>query len=451
MRIEVALPRPHRGQRVLEREAKRFNVVCCGRRWGKTKYGLVLGMRTMLAGHPVGWFAPGYKFLSEAYRDFKRAIPPELVVAKNDADYRIELKTGGVLECWTTLDGDPGRSRKYARAIYDEAAKDPRLIDVWQKAIRPTLADLRGDAWFLSSPRGLDGFHDLYQRGQPGALARDGWASWIFPTKTNPYIHPDEIEEARYELSEMVFRQEFGGEFVAEVGEYFRRDDFRDRLYQPEQMPDLWSWIVVDLALSQTEEADYTVVMPMGMDSKRDLYIRPGTKRIKDRSGRAIAVAMVDAAIACDAKVILVENSHMWKGIRSSFEEECQRRGRWWTVVEITPVKVAAADPSKEPKQARARSAQAWTQWQRVWLADEQFTHDKLMPELLSFPAGQHDDQVDCLAMGVNWIQEGGQGQAPKPPVPELPPRSRKAMGVVDPLDERPPGGGLRGRSAFRG
>ena len=84
--IEVNLPRPHKGQQVLEREAKRFNVVCCGRRWGKTKYGITLGMRHMLAGKPVGWFAPGYKFLAEAYRDFKRVIPSELIAHKNDAD-----------------------------------------------------------------------------------------------------------------------------------------------------------------------------------------------------------------------------------------------------------------------------------------------------------------------------------------------------------------------------
>ena len=421
--IEVNLPRPHKGQQVLEREAKRFNVVCCGRRWGKTKYGITLGMRHMLAGKPVGWFAPGYKFLAEAYRDFKRVIPSELIAHKNDADYRIELVTGGVLECWTTEGGDPGRSRKYARAIYDEAAKDEALTEVYQKAIRACLADLRGDMWFLSSPRGLDDFHGLYLRGQPGAHHRDGWASWIFPTATNPYIHPDEIEDARKELSEAVFRQEFLGEFVAEVGDYFKRADFTGRLYQAEAMPDLWRFLVVDLALSQTEESDYTGILACGIDHKRDLYVCPGSKRMRERSGRTLAQAIVDSAIAQDAKLILVENTHMWKGIRSSVEEEMRGRGRWFKVEEVTPTR-AGNDPTRDAKQARARSAQALAQWNRVWLPDDAFTADILLPELLSFPAGRHDDLVDCLAMAANWLQRSGTGAEPVPTPDEIPPRS---------------------------
>jgi hypothetical protein len=39
--IELNLPAPHPAQAKLIQEAKRFNVLCCGRRWGKTVLGMV--------------------------------------------------------------------------------------------------------------------------------------------------------------------------------------------------------------------------------------------------------------------------------------------------------------------------------------------------------------------------------------------------------------------------
>ncbi|MFM2089564.1 MAG: hypothetical protein RLZZ127_53 [Planctomycetota bacterium] len=451
--IEVRLPLPHRGQRRLRKQAQRFNAVCCGRRWGKTKFGTVLGMETMLAGKPVGWFAPGYKFLAEAYRDFKRIIPPELIATKNDADYRIELTTGGVLECWTTLDGDPGRSRKYARAIYDEAAKDPKGMEVWQKAIRATLADLRGDAWFFTTPRGMDWFHDLYQRGVPGPKQKRGWASFTMPTSSNPYIHPDEIEDARGELSDLVFRQEFLAEFVAECGEFFKRGDFQ--LYPPEELPAVASVVAVDFAMSETETADYTVIMPAGLDHRRHLFVRPGTRRMREAQPSKIAEAIVDVAIGCTAQEVLVENGHMWKGIKAALEMEMERRRRWFTIIEVNPAaRPKKDDPSREPKQARARSAQAMAQWGRVWLPDDAFTQDHLLPELLSFPTGKHDDQVDCLAMIANHYADAAQGLKPVEPVETKPPRAGSVLlpgvGAGSSIAGLKAGAGVRWRSGFR-
>jgi hypothetical protein len=91
-------------------------------------------------------------------------------------------------------------------------------------------------------------------------------------------------------------------------------------------------------------------------------------------------------------------------------------------------------------------------QFGRVWLPDDQFTQDFLLPELLSFPAGKHDDQVDCLAMAANRIREGGQGKAPVEEDEPVPPRSRKGLGLPGIEDEkrRSGRGGLERRSAFR-
>ena len=56
--INLQLPQPHAAQMRLIQEAKRFNVVCCGRRWGKTVLGIDGLLHPALAGKRVAWFAP---------------------------------------------------------------------------------------------------------------------------------------------------------------------------------------------------------------------------------------------------------------------------------------------------------------------------------------------------------------------------------------------------------
>ena len=92
---------------------------------------------------------------------------------------------------------------------------NPGLGDAWQKVIRPMLTDLRGDGWFLSTPKGHNFFWELYCKGQD-PLQKD-WGAWRMPTSANPYILESEIEDARLMLPEIVFAQEYMAEFI-EVG-----------------------------------------------------------------------------------------------------------------------------------------------------------------------------------------------------------------------------------------
>lgn len=203
----------HSGQAQVVAEARRFNVLACGRRWGKTELGQDLTVEPLQAGYPVGWFSPNYKDLFEAW-DHLINLFREVIRRANKTERRIELTTGGVLECWTLEDPDAGRGRKYQRVIIDEAAKARLLKTNWEQAIRPTLTDFHGDAWFLSTPKGRNYFWQLYNLGQD-PLTVD-WKSWQKPTISNPCL-PDgeaEVESARRELPQMVFEQEYGAQFT---------------------------------------------------------------------------------------------------------------------------------------------------------------------------------------------------------------------------------------------
>lgn len=172
----------------------------------------------MTSGRPVAWFAPTYKMLADVWRQMCETLRP-LTVSSNATEHRIELVNGGAIEMWSLDSADAGRGRRYARVVVDEAAMVPMLVDTWQAAIRPTLTDYRGDAWFMSTPKGRNGFWQLWTNGQD--LAQPDWQSWQMPTATNPFISPDEIDAARAMLPDMVFRQEYLAEF-AEDSSVFR-------------------------------------------------------------------------------------------------------------------------------------------------------------------------------------------------------------------------------------
>ena len=87
-------------------------------------------------------------------------------------------------------------------------------------AIRPALADRRGEALFLSTPNGRNWFWGLYMLGQQNAA--DQWQSWRFPTRANPLIDPAEIEAAREPLPERLFSRNIEAEFLPDAGGVFR-------------------------------------------------------------------------------------------------------------------------------------------------------------------------------------------------------------------------------------
>ena len=216
--IDLILPRPHAAQRRILDEAKRYNVAACGRRFGKSTLGYELLTRPALAGYPVGWFAPTYKLLIEVWKGFVSTLRP-VTRRTNSTERRIELITGGVLEFWTLENADAGRSRKYQRVFIDEAGLVADLGARWQEAIRPTLADLQGDAWFAGTPKGRNFFWECFERPHTSP----DWMAWQMPTSANPHISTHEIDAMREELPERRFQQEIEAAFLDDAGGVFRR------------------------------------------------------------------------------------------------------------------------------------------------------------------------------------------------------------------------------------
>ena len=261
----ITMPKPHPTQREYLRGVSRFNVLCCGRRWGKNVISHRRIVKAALPGAPCAWFAPTYRMLSMDWGELTTRLA-NVTARKSETEHRIDLLGGGCIEMWSLDNPDAVRGRHYRHAIINEAAMVKNLFDVWNNVIRPTLADLRGGADFPSTPRGLNDYYNLWQ------LAGDNadWSRAHYPTSANPHIPAEEIEAMRLSMPERVFRQEIMAEFV-EDGSYFQNVDAcasLDTCDQPEQHTG--HHIVGGLDWAMTN--DYTVLTLGCRECNRAVY-----------------------------------------------------------------------------------------------------------------------------------------------------------------------------------
>lgn len=400
--VEVRLARRHPGQMAVHAHPARFKVVMCGRRWGKTASGIREVCDAALAGLPVGWFAPNYKYVLEVWRELLERLRP-VVVRSHDQDKRIELATGGVIEMWTMDGENPGLGRKYALAVIDEAGIVPDLLLIWQQALRPTLVDLRGRALFLGTPRGRrHGFVQLFQRGERGG--DPDWAAFRARTLDNPYIPPEEVESARKELPPEVFAQEFEGIPTDDGANPFGLDAILESTKPCPKGPDAPRPVVwgADLARS----LDYTVLV--GLDPWRRVVALHRWQAPWAITKAKIKGLVGDVPVVADAT-----------GVGDAIVADLQQMG-----LTVTPH--VFTQPSKLRLMQRliaafqGRELAIPDHQEATWLVQElqafEFTY---MASGIRYeaPKGLHDDGVMALGLALyGWDRV--QGAVPEAPAP---------------------------------
>ncbi len=269
--ITIRLPKLHDAQREIVGEglhtAPRYRIVLCGRRFGKTTLALSELPKQALRnnGRSYAYLAPTYKYLTPVWDQLCRTLAP-VVVRKLENQHRLVLINGSTIECWSLDNEDAARGRGYAGVIIDEPALVKRLEDAWI-AIRPTLSKDRGWILFTGTPSGRGFFYELYLRG----LSEPNWRSYHYPTSANPYITPEEIEEARLMMPERLFRQEYLAEWIDDAGGVFRGVQKISVLHpRPHSSaPDHRYIAGVDLARKE----DFTVVSVFDADTREQVYL----------------------------------------------------------------------------------------------------------------------------------------------------------------------------------
>jgi len=272
---------PHPAQIEIHASPARFRIVSAGRRFGKTRLAVNECLEVAADGGRALWLAPTHRMADVGWnpmRQIAASIPGAVISLSNR---EITLPTGGIMAARTADNPQNLRGDAWDYVVMDEAAYMKR--EVWTEAVRPTLADRNGRALFISTPRGKNWFWEMFTRG----LDLGDTQSFSYSTYANPYIDPKEIDAAKAELPELIFRQEFLAEFIDDNGGVFRNvqaSATAEKLEAPEK--DKTYVIGVDVAAS----VDYTVITVLDVSDKREVY--------KDRFTRCDYPVLEDRIVA---------------------------------------------------------------------------------------------------------------------------------------------------------
>ena len=213
--------RPHKFQALAHAivEAARFVVLVCHRRWGKTVFAvmeLILAcMADARADFRGAYVAPFRKQAKDIAWDYFKKFAGRIPgVTFNETELMVTFPNGAKITLYGADNAEALRGLYFDYAVMDEVA-DMRP-HVWGEIIRPALADRKGRALFIGTPKGMNLFFELYNRGVSDGKS---WASLVFRASDTvnilPWITDEELANARADLTDAQYRQEFECDFNA--------------------------------------------------------------------------------------------------------------------------------------------------------------------------------------------------------------------------------------------
>jgi len=217
----------HPAQLEIWRDPARFKVLVIGRRWGKTF--LLREMMLKASETPrsdIVYIAPTRQqakdVMWQALKD--RASELGWKYWTNESELKVKRRNKSTIQLVSAEKPGRLRGRGLSFAALDEYA-EYRTAEIWNEVVRPALSDRRGQAVFAATPKGMNHLYELYQAGK----VEQNWSSWSFTTLDSPFFQTPEgraeIEEAKRNLSERDFKQEYEASFESFSGRIYHAFD----------------------------------------------------------------------------------------------------------------------------------------------------------------------------------------------------------------------------------
>lgn len=372
----------------------RFKVIAAGRRCGKSNLSIKKIIAAGLeapAGSAVLYVGPTQSQVRQIAWEAILEQGREVIKSAHVNSLDITLVTGVKIHLRSAENPDTLRGLKLHFAVIDEAAfiKDDNL---WSRIIRPALSDLKGGAWFISSPSGRNWFYDLYKVGQNQEDV--DWKSWHKTTFDNPTIDPAEIESAKKTLSSFSFKQEFLASF-----DNAGQDVFKEEWLKTKPEPAYGEYVVaIDLAgfeevgknpNASKSRLDESAIAIVKVEDNGDWWvekIEAGRWDIKATASKILAVIRDYRPIAVGIEKGALKNAV------APFLNDLMRKNNVY-------VHISDLTHGNKRKQDRI-----------VWSLQGRFEHGRIsfnedvdwsetFDQICMFPtAGVHDDRVDALS-----------------------------------------------------
>lgn len=222
------VPRPLQAE--LYGYLKRFNVIVCHRRWGKTVFCVNeivdQALRNTRHNPRYAYIAPTYgqaeRIAWDMLKTYTKHIP--------GVDYNQQKLTCTIprphmgdnikIMLMGAENPDSIRGIYLDGCVLDEYAEmDPR---VFGEIVRPLLTDRLGWAIFIGTPKGQNHFYEVHQAALEKMREGKNWFTCIHKASTSGVLPIEELMDAKADMTEDQYEQEFECSFnAALVGAYW--------------------------------------------------------------------------------------------------------------------------------------------------------------------------------------------------------------------------------------
>jgi len=322
---DVYQPRPHFMD--FHNRDSRWASIVCHRRAGKTVSAIadltLKALRTPKKNARYAYIAPFYKQAKDVAWQYLKEMTKGVASETRESDLRVILPNGA----WITLYGADNPDA--LRGIYLDGVVLDEFGDcrpsLWAEVILPTLADRRGWALFIGTPKGKNHFYNVHER----AKKDPNWFTITLKASESNVLSEEDLREMKAQMDESQYQQEFECDFTAAVKGTFYADIIQkmevdghikaQALYDPDQPVQIaadlgysdstafWFWqerpdgvALIDYYSNQGQPLKHyiEVLKDRGYDIEK-LWLPHDARAKTLQTGRSTVEQLVDAGFPC--------------------------------------------------------------------------------------------------------------------------------------------------------
>lgn len=274
----VQLYTPHSGQMqihqyLLHNPKVKYLILSCGRRFGKSLAMLNQALYYALSqpNEKVMFLCPVWSLCEELFEKLYNSLGDNFHYylsrkgnkAVNISKLQFKFSNGSTIQFFSFNKPESLRGLSATRIFIDEAAIMPD--DVFQAIVKP-IASLAKSVIALSTPRGkLGWYYKLFTYGQNDYYTN--YKSFNFPSSSNPMIPIDELIDAKDNLPEHIYQQEYLAEFIDAAGAIFKNVK---ECINTNFIYNIGDRVVAGVDIGR--QNDYTVITVMRISDKQVIY-----------------------------------------------------------------------------------------------------------------------------------------------------------------------------------
>lgn len=191
---------------------------------------------------------------------------------------------------------------------------------------------------------------------------------------------------------------------MPDEGIYFGKDMFRYYVHKPD-LHGRFVYQAWDFAITTGAQNDWTVGTTLLQDEYDNLYVLD-VLRFRSDDSIEICETILDYQQQWGAQLLGFEDGQIWKTLAAQFKKRCEERKIYPTYELLAPL---------TDKMVRANPLKGRMQIGKVYMPKNASWFPTLQKELLRFPGGKHDDQVDSLAWAVRLTLTRSAPKMPQP------------------------------------